>query len=173
MEEKRTIPGFENYMISKSGELWSNHNNRHGAGSEWKKMKPLLATMGVNQYYFVHLCKNGKMKRKSIHSLVLLAFIGPRPGGHDVRHMNGNGLDNRLENLKYGTRTENVADARAHGTTARGETHGAAKLTTENVREIRSLRESGLSQYKIAARFNVARESVRDILARKNWAHVV
>ena len=36
------------------------------------------------------------------------AFVGPRPEGNEVLHLNGNPSDNRLENLKYGTRRENI-----------------------------------------------------------------
>lgn len=48
-----------------------------------------------------------------VHQLVLEAFVGPRPKAKqgsliDVLHINGDPTDNRLENLKYGTRGENI-----------------------------------------------------------------
>lgn len=51
----------------------------------------------------------------SVHRLVALAFIGPCPEGMEVLHINGEPDDNRLENLRYGTRAENVADTIRHG----------------------------------------------------------
>jgi hypothetical protein len=51
-----------------------------------------------------------------VHQLVAEAFIGPRPDGQEVRHLDGNGLNNRLENLAYGSHQENMLDRRAHGT---------------------------------------------------------
>jgi HNH endonuclease/NUMOD4 motif len=63
-----------------------------------------------------HLSRNSKVKQVTIHRLVLAAFVGPCPEGMEVRHLNGNAGDNRLSNLAYGTKTENVYDAIEHGT---------------------------------------------------------
>lgn len=57
----------------------------------------------------------GKHNSQCVHTLVLLAFVGPRPAGMEARHLNGNASDNRLENLRYGTRAENVQDMVRHG----------------------------------------------------------
>jgi HNH endonuclease/NUMOD4 motif len=54
--------------------------------------------------------------RRAVHRLVMEVFVGPCPDGMEVRHLNGVPGDNRVENLKYGTHTENVLDAVAHGT---------------------------------------------------------
>lgn len=51
-----------------------------------------------------------------IHRLVAAAFIGPAPAGMDVCHYDGNKSNNRVENLRYATRLENMADQRRHGT---------------------------------------------------------
>src|SRR5262249_51794091 len=51
-----------------------------------------------------------------IHTLVLEAFIGPRPSRMVTRHLNGIPSDNRLENLVYGTHQENCYDQVTHGT---------------------------------------------------------
>jgi hypothetical protein len=51
-----------------------------------------------------------------VHHLIAETFHGPRPEGMVVRHLNGNPLDNRAENLRWGTYTENNLDAVAHGT---------------------------------------------------------
>lgn len=49
-----------------------------------------------------------------VHTLVLTAFSGPRLPGKQTRHLNGDGFDNRLENLKWGTAKENSADRVLH-----------------------------------------------------------
>ena len=52
-----------------------------------------------------------------VHRLVIFAFVGPEPfEGAEVRHLNGIPDDNRLENLKWGTRSENLRDMALHGT---------------------------------------------------------
>ncbi|MDX3713446.1 HNH endonuclease signature motif containing protein [Streptomyces europaeiscabiei] len=51
-----------------------------------------------------------------MHQIVAAAFLGPRPDGHDVRHLDGNPLNSALSNLSYGTRSENELDKARHGT---------------------------------------------------------
>lgn len=50
-----------------------------------------------------------------VHQLVMRAFVGEPPAGMEVLHINGNPKDNRLENLRYGTRTENILDVYYQG----------------------------------------------------------
>lgn len=50
-----------------------------------------------------------------VHRLVLAAFDGPA-AGREGRHLDGNALNNRLSNLAYGTRSDNVLDSVNHGT---------------------------------------------------------
>lgn len=52
----------------------------------------------------------------TVHSVALAAFVGPRPEGLDIRHLNGIPDDNRVTNLVYGTAAENAADRdKRHG----------------------------------------------------------
>jgi hypothetical protein len=51
-----------------------------------------------------------------VHRLVLEAFVGPMPPGAVSRHLNGDPTDNRIENLAYGSQSENQLDAIRHGT---------------------------------------------------------
>ena len=58
----------------------------------------------------------GRGNSQCVHKLVLLAFVGATPAKHECRHLNGDPADNRLENLCWGTRSENINDAVRHGT---------------------------------------------------------
>lgn len=58
----------------------------------------------------------GKGNSKHVHALVALAFYGPPPPGHEVLHLNHDPKDNRVKNLRYGTRGENIAMDYAVGT---------------------------------------------------------
>lgn len=62
----------------------------------------------------VHL--SGRQVTRTVHSLVANAFLGPRPDGEEVRHLNGDQSDNRPANLAWGTPLQNKADQRRHGT---------------------------------------------------------
>lgn len=81
----------------------------------------------------------GKRYVQSVHVLVLLAFVGPCPEGMECRHLDGNPANNRLDNLCWGTGSENWNDKRRHGTLniLRGEDCPYSKLTEDTVREIR------------------------------------
>lgn len=54
-------------------------------------------------------------KTRKVHSLVTEAFLGPRPEGLVVRHLDGDHSNNNIDNLRYGTHAENVADMIRHG----------------------------------------------------------
>lgn len=67
-------------------------------------------------YPSVNLCRRGTKRSARIHNLVAHAFLGPRPAGLQVRHLDGNPLNNSVSNLAYGTASENALDKRRHGT---------------------------------------------------------
>lgn len=67
-------------------------------------------------YPVLSLAKNGVTTRWYLHELVLLSFVGPRPTGMVIRHLNGDPGDCRLENLAYGSPSQNQFDQVAHGT---------------------------------------------------------
>lgn len=54
----------------------------------------------------------------------------------------------------------------------RGERHALAKLTEQQVREIRAMHKSGVTHARIAARFPISRRTASAITTRKIWAHV-
>ena len=55
-----------------------------------------------------HLSVSLSGRSFGVHLLVLKAFVGPRPKGKESLHKNHKPWDNRLRNLKYGTRSENI-----------------------------------------------------------------
>lgn len=60
--------------------------------------------------------KNSRAAQRRIHQIVLETFVGACPDGLEVRHLNDVPSDNRLSNLAYGTRSENVLDRVRLGT---------------------------------------------------------
>jgi hypothetical protein len=99
-------------------------------------------------------------RNQHVQRLVVEAFLGPVPRGHTVHHRNGNRTDNTLRNLVVATQTEWYRLAAEMGLTTQafgaGEKNIAAKLTAEEVREMRRLRGQGLSYRQLATRFGVA-----------------
>lgn len=91
------IPEYEGYYISKTGDVFSTKRNQF--------MKQDTNHKG---YKRVYLRKDGKDWTLFVHRLVLLTFVGK--SDKQVRHLNSNPADNRLENLCYGTGKENIKD---------------------------------------------------------------
>jgi DNA-binding NarL/FixJ family response regulator len=71
--------------------------------------------------------------------------------------------------IYWGTRKQNKADEVTHGVINRGERQGHAKLTEQQVVEIRRL-TGGMIQKDIAAKFGVSASTIRMIQKGKNWA---
>ena len=156
--------GFEGlYSVSDLGLVRSEARG----GREARLLKPWLN----RGYWQVGLCRPDGQRRKSVHTLVLEAFVGPRPDTMEARHLNGDKRDNRLVNLAWGTHTENIHDRFDHGTASLGEMHGAAKLTEAQAREILALR-GRVPQRQIAARFGVSPATVAHIHTGRKWAHL-
>ena len=167
MAEWRPIPGYEGrYDVSDDGRVRS-YWRQPWRSTPQRILRPMLETKAG--YPAVVLCDGQTKRRIRIHRLVLEAFVGPRPAGLGARHLNGNPADCRLSNLVWGTQAENMADSVRHTTSPKGVRHGMAKLTEDDVREIRRLLASGAKQIDIAARFGVTDSAVREIKTGRNW----
>ena len=123
----------------------------------------------VNGYFYVQL---GRGNMFTVHSLVALAFIGERPPGALVLHADGNGENNAVENLSYGTPMENKEDSIEHGTFCAGEAHPQSKLTTAQVIDMRRRHKNGESMAKLSLAFGVSYLTARNVLNRKTWRWV-
>lgn len=118
--------------------------------------------------YRRYCLRDGGLRTIFGHTLVLEAFCGPRPEGMECRHLNGDPLDNRLENLAWGTREENEMD-KTQKRVLKGESHWGAKLTEE---QAKAIKYGSLSQRKTAKLFGVRQQDVSRIRLGQRWAHV-
>jgi hypothetical protein len=76
----------------------------------------LAITLHPSGHQQVKLSRDGRSKQGKLHRVVLIAFAGPPPEGREVLHADGNPANNRVENLRWGTRSENLRDSVRHGT---------------------------------------------------------
>lgn len=104
------------------------------------------------------------------HRLSYSLNKGPIPDGYVVRHKCDNPSCINPEHLEVGTQADNIADKVSRGRQARGSGAGRAILTEESVREIRS---SPLKVSELSTLYGVSVVSIRNILRRKTWQHVV
>lgn len=80
---------------------------------------------------YVDLWRDGSYRARKVHHLVLEAFVAPRPGRLHGLHGDGDQSNNRPENLRWGTRTENAADQVRHGKAKAKLTCRAGHVRTE------------------------------------------
>ena len=113
------IPGWDGYYeVSDQGRVKSCARSIHRSdGSVWPiKERILKPAHALNGYLTVSLSRVDGIKRSYVHRLVLESFAGPAPEGTECCHWNGVRDDNRLCNLRWGTRSANMFDAVRHGT---------------------------------------------------------
>lgn len=119
------------------------------------------------------LCDAGEQTTAGVARLVCRAFHGPRPEGCICAHHNGNRTDDRAENLRWATVSENEADKRRHGTHIRGERHPGAKLRAVDVEAIRALAATERFHWtQIAALFSVSDGLIHKIVRGEAWEEI-
>lgn len=113
-ETWKDIPGYEGqYQVSDLGQVRRlprtvRFVSKTGTES-WHKAQGKACALNVSRegYALVHFQVDRVRASPTVHELVLRAFVGPRPTGLDINHINGIKTDNRLSNLEYVSRTEN------------------------------------------------------------------
>lgn len=106
-----------------------------------------------------------------IHLLVAGAFLGPCPDGHEVDHLDGRKDNNWAGNLEYVTHAENVRRAahRMRGGPHAGSRNGRAKLTFDEVADIRRRLRDGATKAALARDFGVSDTLICHIGQGKLW----
>lgn len=101
------VPGFDGYLVNTEGAIVSVRSGR---------ARLLAKRLNDSGYPTVSIRRpTGSRGAVEVHTLVALAFLGPRPAGMWVRHLNGDATDSRAANLAYGTPRQNNLDTVAHG----------------------------------------------------------
>ena len=103
------------------------------------------------------------------HRLAYILYNGTIPDGMVIRHT-CRGKCVNPEHLEIGTQAENMKDMVRDGTSNRGERNATAKLTAEQVLEIR--RRSGESTSELAKEFRVSIRTINNIIRGNTWKHI-
>lgn len=179
MTAERWLPvaGFEGaYEVSDQGRVrslprsWMQLSKGDSYQNAWTKGRVVQPGRTKGGYLQAHFCIGGVRVSQTLQAVVLTAFVGPRPAGAEGMHINHNKADNRLVNLKWGTRQENEDAKTAAGRRLLGEDAPVAKLTVDNVLAIR--RRRGEPQQDLAAEFGCTFSNISAIQLRKSWRHV-
>jgi hypothetical protein len=184
-EEWRPITELDDfYAVSNLGRV---RRERPGKSTYIGRLIPYGLSNG---YLMVNLFHNGKTKRRAVHRLVAIAFLGVPPSGKEVNHKDGNRQNAHLDNLEYVTRQENIIHSmevlgsnRTHEWTLSqrlnqsknisGANNPKAILTEDKVAEIRSellspFRKRGIFKL-LAFEYNVSVCTIENIAYGKTW----
>lgn len=117
-ETKATHPDlWPGYRVTVDGRVFSVVSNWRGYGE-----RELNQTPNSDGCPSVRLIRDGKRVRLAVHRMVAAAYLPPRPSPqHELRHLDGDQLNNHVSNLAWGTPKDNADDRERHGRTARGE----------------------------------------------------
>lgn len=169
-KEMFQIPGFPKYYINKEGCIWSQWHSG-------KYLKPCIRDDG----YIVHtLCTEDRQQKTIILGITLLTtFVRPKKPGELCRHLNDIKLDDRLENLAWGTKRDNIMDAIRNGkhysfpAFQKGEMNGHSKLFPLDVINIHHLYQTGKYTYAAIGRlYNISPEHISLIIRGRNWKKI-
>lgn len=161
-EEWRDVVGAEDrYEVSSFGRI----------RAKAKILNPWI----TNGYEYVSL---GRGIKKPVHRIVCEAFHGDQPGPNMVvAHADGSRNNNKIENLRWATYAENLQDSIKHGTCRlpqyadirKGERHGMARLSKEQVEDIKSKCAGGMSRIAVAEEYGISRNHLWRILRGISW----
>lgn len=165
-EEWRPVVGYEGlYEVSDWGRVRTIRRRR---GREF-----LMPRQTARGYFRAHLTDaNGKESTQRIHRLVLLAFVGPCPEGHECSHLDGCRTNNRLSNLAWETVLQNHARKLEHGTQAKGERIKSSKLTAAQVQDIRARVAARETHASVAKRYGLHVNYIWRLITNQRWRHV-
>ena len=168
--EFRHIPHAFGYCVSSDGHYYRCVHNRRKDGSyttydTWREIKGKQHPKG---YINTSILK----RNIGLHVLILETFVGPCPPGLECCHADGNPANNAITNLRWDTHQANMQDLKAHGHSPDGEKSHFAKLTAQDVIDIRTLYTQGVTQTALATRYGVNQTCISLITRGENWKHL-
>lgn len=184
------MPGLVGYVAGSDGSIWSRWKPTYPTGqgrigAVWvlsDTRRRLRDADNGDGRRVVHIRIKGRRgAMHKVHRLVLLAFVGPCPPGLVGCHNDGNPANNTPGNLRWDTRSGNMADTVAHGTRLFGARNPAATLTASKVKVIRADYVAALGHRKkvpngamrqIAERHGVNPCTINKIMRGDRWAHL-
>ncbi len=182
MSEKevwKPIQNFEGYYeVSSLGRVRSLDRRVKGKNNSkiFKKGKILIAQKGGSGYLKVTLSVNGKLTGKEIHRLVAKAFLPNPENKPEVNHKTGDKTCNTVETLEWCTALENTNHAIKLGLIGKkGEDNPRAKLTNEQVKEIRKKHvpyDIAYGTKALANKYGVNIATIQNIVHNRTYKNV-
>lgn len=166
MKKFYPIPGWENYGISKDGDVCRLKGGVRGARPGLVLSQYVHKSRG---YRTVRLYDKNRQQTVDVHRLMAVTFLGGVPDGMHVCHNNGIKTDCRLQNLRIDTASSNCMDKVSHGTDNRGESHYKSKYPVNLIFEVKKKLASGMRSADVAREFGMSHTYVRNIKNGYKW----
>jgi len=179
----KDVPGYEGrYAVTRDGRVWSHPKmtlvGRNGGyrqdGDCWLTLRPNNRGRGYHRVALTDA--EGNRRMLSVHRLVAMTYIDNPHNLPFVNHINGDTVDNRVENLEWCDAKGNAVHAYGKGWVSvpdqSGERNSQAKITTADVRRIRQLAQDGMGDTMIARKLNISRSTVKGITKGETWKDV-
>lgn len=171
----KDVAGYEGYyQISNKGRVKSLERTVYTPLHKEKIVYERLMSLKPNKHGYseLRLNKDGNRECFKCHRLVAIAFIPNPENKPQINHINGIKTDNRVENLEWCTRKENMQHAFEIGLMPRGENRFSSKLTDDQVLAIRKMGFKQ-NQSETARQLGVSRSSIQDIMHNRKWTHLI
>lgn len=173
----KDVVGWEGlYRVSSHGRVRSLPRMARGRGGCLVERGGIIRKTPVSNklgHRNVALHDGGKIQTILVHILVCTAFHGPKPSPkHEVAHWDGDGGNNRKDNLRWATKKENADDRGRHGRHQIGQRNVHARLDPGKVRAIRAEKAAGARTDELALKYGVSSVSINHVVARNTWRHV-
>lgn len=175
IEVWRSVLGYEgSYEVSSIGRVRSVDRTTVASNGHVKSYKGQLLAQGLSShgYPVVNLVRNGRGSTKAVHSLVLGAFVGPKPDKCEACHQNCDKTDNRLENLRWDTRAANLADSSKAGRLVGRRGQPRNKLTVALVTMARYRYSEGESLSALAREIGVRDSTLCQAIRGITWKSI-
>lgn len=174
MERWKQIPGYAGaYEVSDSGRVRSTDRGvKRKDGVVVRLRGKVLAQNSCGAYKNVTLSAGGKTSVFWVHRLVLETFVGAGGKREVCRHINHNGCDNRLPNLRWGSYTDNEEDKIRAGRKPVGSSLSFSKLDESQVARIKQRLRGGASMAAMAREYGVSEGTIQNIKVGRTWKHV-
>lgn len=159
-ERMKPLPGFPDYLVRDDGAVLSFKSG---------EMRVLRPTKDKDRRRRIQLWRDGERLHLYVSYCVALAFIGPRPAGHDVDHIDKNCLNDRASNLRYLPTSENRAQGPATSMDRVLKTRGRYRKGSLTADEVVAIRTSGECTADLAKRYGKCKSLIRFIRAGSRW----
>ena len=152
------IPGYSEYFVSIDGQIYS---------TKTKKIMKQMENESGHLYVYLYDGR-GNNKKVFVHRALLRGFVGDPQENQECRHLDGNPKNNKLSNLSWGTRQQNIDDKRRHGRMPIPHESEFTKLSPTDIPTIRKLKGCKTSR-EVGKLFRTSHTTIQKIWRGERW----